>query len=69
MKKVLCTVLALAMALTLLAGCRDYNGAGGHVIAAALGGTAKPEAPEALRRPARTHPAPAKARRAQTSPH
>ena len=23
---------------------RDYNGAGGHVIAAALGGTAKPEA-------------------------
>ena len=32
------------IALTLLAGCRDYNGAGGHVIAAALGGTAKPEA-------------------------
>ena len=30
--------------LPLLAGCRDYNGAGGHVIAAALGGTAKPEA-------------------------
>ena len=34
----------LVIALTLLAGCRDYNGAGGHVIAAALGGTAKPEA-------------------------
>lgn len=28
----------LVIALTLLAGCRDYNGAGGHVIAAALGG-------------------------------
>ena len=34
----------LVIALTLLAGRRDYNGAGGHVIAAALGGTAKPEA-------------------------
>ena len=34
----------LVIALTLLAGCRDYNGAGGHVIAAALGGTAKLEA-------------------------
>ena len=35
----------LVIALTLLAGCRDYNGAGGHVIAAALGGmAAKPEA-------------------------
>ena len=34
----------LVIALTLLAFCRDYNGAGGHVIAAALGGTAKPEA-------------------------
>ena len=27
----------LVIALTLLAGCRDYNGAGGHVIAATLG--------------------------------
>ena len=30
--------------LTWLAGCRDYNGAGGDIIAAAVGGTAKPEA-------------------------
>ncbi len=34
----------LVIALTLLAGCRDYNGAGGDIIAAAIGGTAKPEA-------------------------
>ncbi len=34
----------LVIVLTLLAGCRDYNGAGGGVIAAAVGGTAKPEA-------------------------
>ena len=32
------------IALTILSGCRDYNGAGGHIIAAAIGGTAKPEA-------------------------
>ena len=31
----------LVIALTLLAGCRDYNGAGGHVIVAALGGTSR----------------------------
>ena len=30
--------------LTLLVGCRDYNGAGGDIIAAAVGGTARPEA-------------------------
>ena len=34
----------LVIALTLLAGCRDYNGAGGDIIAAAIDGTAKPEA-------------------------
>ena len=34
----------LVIALTYLVGCRDYNGAGTEVIAAALGGTAKPEA-------------------------
>ena len=34
----------LVIALTYLVGCRDYNGVGTEVIAAALGGTAKPEA-------------------------
>ena len=34
----------LVIAMTLLVDCRDYNGAGGDIIAAALGGTAKPEA-------------------------
>ncbi|MEA4854519.1 MAG: chloride channel protein [Christensenella sp.] len=35
---------ALVMCLMLLSGTNDYEGAGSHVIASALGGTAKPEA-------------------------
>ncbi len=35
---------ALLLALTLLAGCRDYNGAGTQIIVDAIGGIAKPEA-------------------------
>lgn len=35
---------ALIILLTLLVGTRDYNGAGGDIIAAAIGGSAKPEA-------------------------
>ncbi len=35
---------ALVVGLTLLVGCRDYNGAGGGIIAAAVAGQAKPEA-------------------------
>ncbi len=34
----------LVVLLTLLVGCRDYNGAGSAVIAAAIGGQARPEA-------------------------
>ncbi len=35
---------ALIILLTLLVGTRDYNGAGGDIIAAAIGGSARPEA-------------------------
>lgn len=35
---------AILLVFTLLAGCRDYNGAGSQVIFKALGGIAKPEA-------------------------
>lgn len=34
----------IVIALTLAVGCKDYNGAGGNIIANALGGSAKPEA-------------------------
>lgn len=34
----------LLLTFTLLAGCRDYNGAGSQIIADAIGGIAKPEA-------------------------
>lgn len=35
---------ALLLTFTLLAGCRDYNGAGAQIITDAIGGIAKPEA-------------------------
>lgn len=35
---------ALVLAITLLLGTQDYNGAGAHIIAAAIGGQARPEA-------------------------
>ncbi|MCI2106654.1 MAG: chloride channel protein [Intestinimonas sp.] len=35
---------AIVICLTFLAGCYDYNGAGGDIIAAAMQGQAKPEA-------------------------
>ena len=34
----------IVIALTLLVGCRDYNGAGTEILAAAIAGEAKPEA-------------------------
>lgn len=34
----------LVILLTLIVGCRDYNGAGMDIVAAAIGGEAKPEA-------------------------
>lgn len=34
----------ILIALTFAVGCHDYNGAGSHIIAEAIGGTAKPEA-------------------------
>ena len=34
----------IVIALTFIVGCRDYNGAGSHIIINAIGGEAKPEA-------------------------